>query len=159
MKCSVFLLLLLLALGPPAFSQEKQEDCSTSSYCEEYLRKILKNPVLTGVSMSQKRISRLGDRAAIGLLKGLSDSELLDPGNIPIIIRLVRLAFANHGLIEAKMDRRPHVALLVLQHVESKSRDENHRKQIRELIAELKQIATRAPEGAPPSKSEGTPPL
>jgi hypothetical protein len=70
-----------------------------------------------------KHLPRLGDRAAIAILKLLSPDELADPQKAKNVLDVLRGAFAHSEFIAAKDDRKPEVTLFLLNYMQEKLRD------------------------------------
>ncbi len=89
-------------------------------------------------SSTEKNINRLGDKAAIALLKILKEDELQDPQTIRSTLPIIHRAFAYPKLISEADDRKPSVTLFLLHHLESQVTDPTLKAEISELIKFIK---------------------
>ena len=86
-------------------------------------------------SHSHRALQRLGDAAAIGLLKVLTAEDLLKPATIRDILPMLRQAFSNVNFIREPTDRLPTITMLMLSHLLQTISDDEAKTEIRETIA------------------------
>jgi hypothetical protein len=94
-------------------------------------------------SWGQKGLARLGDRAAIAVLKILEPAELRDPGRIKASLQIVRQAFAQPQLIDSQFDKEPKVILFLLQYMKTARLDTSTQAEIGQTEEFVKQNTTR----------------
>ncbi len=78
---------------------------------------------LNGVSVSftEKEINRLGDRAAIGIMRMVADQPLTQPGQVKIVLSILQDAFRVPGIITVDADRQPKATLFLLASLQNLS--------------------------------------
>lgn len=103
------------------------------------VRGLLDQPEGASISWLDKARDRLGDRAAIALVKIFGEQELLQPGNLHRSLEIMRGAFSAPCIIEIASDRKPSVTLFVLRDLERQVRDETVRKEVVATIAFVEQ--------------------
>jgi hypothetical protein len=69
-------------------------------------------------SVTQKRVSWLGDRAAIALTKILTDEDVREPQTIKGTLDIIHNSFVYPGAITLAVDKKPKVALLLLDYLQ-----------------------------------------
>ena len=115
MKPIIAILVVFLTIGHPGFSQEGSQD----PYSEKLVA-ALANRNAPVVSMQEKAINRLGDRAAIGFVRHLGGS--LTPSTaqeIEGILFVIRMAFAAPAIINSEADREPKATSMLLTYLSS----------------------------------------
>jgi hypothetical protein len=111
---AVSALLLVVASSFPPNAGEVHEDPYSALFirhCLKAFRAGFKDPAIT------KHLPQLGDRAAIGLIKGLSKAEIDDPENLAGILGIIREAFSRPDLIGRRQDREPSATMYFLDHL------------------------------------------
>jgi hypothetical protein len=103
--CPIMLSLLFLSAA------SGQDD----PYSEALVRDALTSHVTT--SFSEKALSRLGDRAAVGIIRTLDDRELGDPSDAKRILWLLETAFSVPENIQVREDRTPKATLFLLHYI------------------------------------------
>lgn len=68
-------------------------------------------------SMQEKAVNRLGDGAAVGLIRHIGAQTPATPHEIEGILFVVRMAFAAPEIISAGADREPKATLLLLSYL------------------------------------------
>lgn len=99
--------LLATIFFSPARAQ--QED----PYAEAIVREALTTHVIT--SFAEKALSRLGDRAAIGVMRSLADKGLSDAVETKRALWVLQTAFSAPGNIAEPADRTPKATLFLLR--------------------------------------------
>lgn len=128
-------LLVLLTSAGEARAQEKTDIYSTAT-----VRGWLQSHA-QGFSASfiEKRVPRLGDRAAISLLKVLKDEEVTDPAKVKLFLPLMHAAFDSPNSITLPEDRQPQVTLLLLNYLKQEVGDLKLKKEIDLVISFIKE--------------------
>jgi len=115
MKHCPWLLLLLLigSLFADAQTCLDQDD----PYAERAIQSALS---LNGVSLSftEKAINRLGDRAALGLMRAMSNQPLTTPDQVRGVLSIIRNSFAAPRVIALDADRKPKATLFLLKYLQ-----------------------------------------
>jgi hypothetical protein len=115
MKYLSYLLLLLLLCPRSATTTTNAED---DPYGEQAVRNALSSNGVT-LSFTEKAINRLGDRAAVGLMRILADKTVTSPDQVKSILSILRTAFSAPSVIAVEADRQPRATLFLLQSLES----------------------------------------
>jgi len=112
-------LILLLLVAVAAFAGE-DEPCQTpiGSY-QLSVESMLKMPEGTSVSWLDKHVSRLGDAAAVVLIRLGAPGNLKNPSDIRKTLHILSLAFDCPSCIERDEDRTTGVTILLLSAIES----------------------------------------
>ncbi len=118
---------------------EACEEACVDQYSMSLIKDLLALPEGISVSVLDKRRDRLGDRAAIGLLKFVNEEELLKPPKLLRSLEIMRGAFSAPCLIEIPADRKPSVTLFVLRDLERRAKDESLRRKILATITFVQQ--------------------
>lgn len=150
-QCAFYLLLLLPgqnAIAVPQTSDEEDRD----EYSMTLVKTLLEQPEGFSVSWLEKRQGRLGDRAAIALLKLFTEQELLEPRRLIRSLSVMRGAFSTPCYIEIVADKKPSVTLFVLRGLERQVKDANVSKQIVETISSVQQNTSASCDGGKPGK-------
>jgi len=121
--CAICTCLAAQSQGDPYEIQLVQGALSARSGAEKIVR-----------SVTQKHLSRLGDRASIALLKILDETELTDPQTIRAFLPLIEVAFAEPRFISLEVDKKPSITLLLLNHLREAVGDENTQRAIQQTI-------------------------
>ena len=74
-------------------------------------------------SWSQKQLSRLGDATSIALIRILDERDLGNPATVRDILPLIRDSFIGTQLITGEENRKPKVALLLLNYLRQVNAD------------------------------------
>jgi hypothetical protein len=111
---SYLLLLLLLCPQSPATTTNVEDD----PYGEQAVRNALSSNGVT-FSFTEKAINRLGDRAAVGLMRIIADKTVTSPDQVKSILSILRTAFSAPSIIAVEADRQPKATLFLLQSLES----------------------------------------
>jgi hypothetical protein len=117
---------LVLCFSISARSQDEEAD----QYSIRLVKGLLDQPEGASVSWLDKARDRLGDRAAIALVKIFGEQELLQPKNLHRSLQIIHGAFSAPCLIEIESDRKPSITLFVLRDLEGRVKDETLRKEI-----------------------------
>jgi hypothetical protein len=89
-------------------------------------------------SVSQKRLFRTGDLAAVALRKLVDEDSLRDPEKIPIFVRIVAESFAYPEFIVRSEDREPKATIALLEHFLAYVQNASTKSFIEETLTQLK---------------------
>jgi hypothetical protein len=115
MKKLIAILVVFLTSGHTGFSQEGSQD----PYSEKLVTTLASRnaPI---ISMQEKAINRLGDRAAIGFVRHLGGSQSPStPQEVQGILFVIRMAFASPEIISSEADREPKATSILLTYLSS----------------------------------------
>ena len=127
------LLTLLLLVTIAAFAGE-DEPCQTP--IENYqpsIESILKSSEGMSVSWLDKHVSRLGDAAAVVLIRLGAPGNLKNPSDIRKALHILSLAFDCPSCIERNEDRTTGVTMLLLSAMEATTQETQLRGQISQI--------------------------
>jgi len=96
-------------------------------------------PPKVSISFVEKQIHRLGDRAAIGLVKIFVESDFRDSEQASKALEIIRSAFAYPDMISRQEDKEPKVALLFLTKLRDQIESSDLRVEIDSLIDFVKE--------------------
>jgi hypothetical protein len=136
---SVLLLGLLVSLLLCSSLNARSQDEDADQYSIRLVKGLLDQPEGASVSWLDKARDRLGDRAAIALVKIFGEQELLQPRNLHRSLQIIHGAFSAPCLIEIASDRKPSITLFVLRDLERQVKDENLRKEVASTITFVEQ--------------------
>lgn len=68
--------------------------------------------------MQEKAVNRLGDRAALGLIRHMGAQIPSDPQELGRILNVIRMAYAAPKMISYDADRDPKATLLLLSYLD-----------------------------------------
>ncbi len=107
-------LVILLTCGQLGLCQKDSQD----PYAEKLVTSFV-TPSGTPIiySMQEKAVNRLGDRAAIGLIRHMSAQAPATPQEVVRIISVIRMAYAAPEVISSDADREPKATLLLLSYL------------------------------------------
>jgi hypothetical protein len=115
MKRLIATLVVFLAVGHTGFSQEGSQD----PYSEKLVA-VLASRNAPVISMQEKAVNRLGDRAAIGFVRHLGGGQTPStPQEVEGILFVIRMAFAAPGIISSEADREPKATSMLLTYLGS----------------------------------------
>jgi len=106
------------------------EDCYNSKGVRSWVELPLGGP--EGITFLERTIYRSGDRIALGIVHGFTQSELLDPVRVRRILSVVRLSFSQPKYITRAEDKDPAVTMLLLSFLESREVDPSLKQTIRD---------------------------
>lgn len=133
----MFIINCLVVLLTCGFMQKDREDYSTG-----FIRSLLQNPHFS-TGFAEKKLSRLGDRVAIAIIKIIDDKDKNDIEKITYIVNfLLPEAFAAPKLIEVEEDKKPKVTLFFLQHLKDTSEDPKLSEEITRAINRIQAQTT-----------------
>src|SRR5216684_1345013 len=101
---SAGLLPLLLIMGAQSNAASLTEH---DPYAENVVRAALIDPSGPVYAFTEKALNRLGDRAAIGLIRLLGEQPALTADQIKRVIEFVRMSFGFPKIIGSDADRQP----------------------------------------------------
>lgn len=81
-------------------------------YSEGFMHDVLASDVTT--SHTEKALSRLGDRAAVAVMRSLADRDMNDPAQVKKILWVLQSAFSVPQNINEPVDRTPKASLFLL---------------------------------------------
>src|SRR6266849_2441933 len=118
--CLLFLLVPQFAATWPGLRPASSNPSGEDPYAERTIRTAM---ALNGVSVSftEKEINRLGDRAAIGIMRMVADQPLTQPGQVKIVLSILQDAFRVPGIITVDADRQPKATLFLLASLQNLS--------------------------------------
>lgn len=109
-----FIALLLFVLGAQiAFSQSGAED----PYAERLVSSLVDRHSAPIISMQEKAVNRLGDGAAVGLIRRVGVQPPATAEEVQSILLVIRMAFAAPQIISSHADHEPKAALLLLAYL------------------------------------------
>jgi hypothetical protein len=107
------LLLVFVLGGQFALCQANPED----PYGEKLVSSFVDHPGAPVISMQEKTVNRLGDGAAVGLIRRLGTHPPATPEELQRILTVVKMAFAIPQIIRSEADREPKATLLLLSYL------------------------------------------
>jgi hypothetical protein len=120
-------LAMLLASGQLAFCQGETQD----SYAEKLVASIVTAPPHTPIlTMQQKAVGRLGDRAAVGLIRHIGAQVPATPQELERILNVIKMAYAVPEAISSDADREPKATSLLLSYLRSLPMSENSKAEV-----------------------------
>ena len=142
-KIVLYVVLFLLSFWGAVVIANAQSEANDEENVNRYpirlVRQLLEQPKGFSVSWLEKRQNRLGDAAAIALVKLLSDQRVLESRVLQRSLEIVRGAFAAPCLIEVPADRKPSITLLFLRDLARRVEDENDKKKILDTVTFVEQ--------------------
>ena len=135
---SILLLGLLASLLLCSSLNARSQDEDADQYSIRLVKGLLDQPEGASVSWLDKARDRLGDRAAIALVK-IFGEELLQPRNLHRSLQIIHGAFSAPCLIEIASDRKPSITLFVLRDLERQVKDETLRKEVASTLTFVEQ--------------------
>ena len=93
------------------------------------------------VSFVEKNIPRRGDQISIALLKIFTDVELSTPEIVRSFLPLIRQSFSQPEAISMGIDKKPRVALFLLNYLQRNISDTQTQRHIEETIKFLQEKA------------------
>jgi len=109
---------LILSMCVPAVCQSLND-----RYPTEAVKRILTSPNAFASGYNEKIVNRLGDGAAIAIIKIFTAKELVKPENVNQILSIVREAFERPEIVPVEEDRNPRVTNLLLRYLENQTTD------------------------------------
>lgn len=114
MKRFVVLVVILVA-GHWAFCQSNSQE---DPYEERLVAYFIGTPgTVVYYSMQVKAVNRLGDGAAIGVMRYLGEQSLTSPEEGTRILGLIKMAYAAPEAIRSDSDREPKATLVLLKYL------------------------------------------
>lgn len=114
------LALFMIALAVWCSAQDKK--CA-DVYSLESVKRALTAPTSFSPGWSEASMNRMGDRAAISVLKVLRADDLSNPDTAHRVLLLLKNAFAKPQIVETEEDRTPEVTNLLLGYLQHLSKD------------------------------------
>ncbi len=93
------------------------------------------------VSFVEKNIPRRGDQISIALLKIFTDDELSNPQTVRTFLPLIQQSFSQPEAISMDIDKKPRVALFLLNYLQRNISDTQTQRHIEETIKFLQEKA------------------
>ena len=111
-----FVLVTVLIWGQMGFSQNESQD----PYAEKLVSSfVTPSGTLIIYSMQEKAVHRLGDRAAVGLIRHMGAQVPATPQELERILNVVKMAYAVPEAISSDDDREPKATSLLLSYLGS----------------------------------------
>ena len=85
-------------------------------------------------SVVEKNIPRRGDQISIALLKIFTDDELSNPQTVRTFLPLIQQSFSQPEAISMDIDKKPRVALFLLDYLQRNISDAQTKRDIQETI-------------------------
>jgi hypothetical protein len=142
-----FILITVLICGQIGFSQNDSQD----PYAEKLVSSfVAPSGTVIILSMHEKAVGRLGDRAAVGLIRHLGAQGPATPQELERILNVIKMAFAVPEAISSDADRDPKATSLLLAYLsslpmsgDSKTEVENTRAYVARRITDYKAKAIK----------------
>jgi hypothetical protein len=128
---------LLCFVAGAGYAQDEvgcERDVDQCQYSTTLVRGLLDTPDGIHTSWLEKRNVRLGDRAAVALLKLYTEQELLEPTRLARALKVIRVAFSSPCNTTISLDKIPKVTVFMLQDLQRQAKDEDAKRQILETI-------------------------
>ena len=126
-------------------------------YSIDAVQRILSSPTAMASGFGEKEMSRLGDRAAIALVKIFSKEDLATPSTVRRILPIIKAAFEQPKIITYEKDRAPDFTIILLRHLSDNIRDPKLRQAIDQTTQYVNQKTAEAANAAPDSgNSDGS---
>lgn len=123
----LFVCVVFLALALPA--QDWQDCKPKGDYSFNDVTAAVHRVTSSGMysGWDEKTFNRSGDLVAVAVLKTLDDSEMASPETAKRVLLVIRWAFAcPQYCVKGTGDRRPRIALLLLEHLNEITRGKMH---------------------------------
>jgi hypothetical protein len=131
MRVFVTLCSVLLAFAIPLSVELDEVD----PYSVEFVRSALRlHSQGIYFSVVEKNIPRRGDQISIALLKIFTDDELSTPEIVRSFLPLIRQSFSQPEAISMDIDKKPRVALFLLDYLQRNISDAQTQRDIQETI-------------------------
>jgi|SRR6266852_9298808 len=91
-------------------------------------------------SAGDKRLARMGDGVAVGLIKIVGWDGMKDPERVKQLLPILLKGFSQPRFIVKEDDKNPAVTLLLLDYLKQNTTDGNVRKRIEETILAIQQV-------------------
>ena len=131
MRVFVTLCSVLLTFAIPLSVQLDEAD----PYSVEFVRSALRlHSQGIYFSVVEKNIPRRGDQISIALLKIFTDNELSTPEIVRSFLPLIRQSFSQPEAISMDIDKKPRVALFLLNYLQRNISDTQTQRDIEETI-------------------------
>ena len=138
MRVFVTLCSVLLTFAIPLNGQSNEAD----PYSIDFVHKALSlHSQGIYVSFVEKNIPRRGDQISIALLKIFTDNELSTPEIVRSFLPLIRQSFSQPEAISMDIDKKPRVALFLLNYLQRNISDTQTQRHIEETIKFLQEKA------------------
>ena len=146
MRVFAIISLFLLASGSATSGQlETQDPYWTAIIKFEF--KMNENGRRVISSWSQRILVRLGDRAAVSILKILEPAEVKDPEKVKACLFIIQQAFAAPQSISLEADKDPRVTLFMLEYWKQNIADPKTQDSIEETLRYVQKQVGGAPLG------------
>ena len=138
MKLFMAILFLMLCFSSSMIGQSEEADPYSVKLVQAALRTRSGGLIIAKV---QTHLARIGDGAAIALLKIFNEAELTDPQTVKSFLPIIRDAFSQPQFISVDIDRKPMVTLFLLKQLQRNITDT----QTEIAIEETVKFVTRRP--------------
>jgi hypothetical protein len=110
----LLIVVIVLGIGQRSFSESHTQD----PYDEALVTSFVCPPgTFIIYSMQEKAVNRLGDRAAIGLIRYLGTRDPSTSKEVERILGVIKMAYAEPEAINSDGDREPKATLLLLAYL------------------------------------------
>ena len=106
--------LILVALDTSCHAQSK---ACADAYSLETIQNALSAPESFSVGWQEAAVNRMGDRAAVSILKLVEADQLAKPEVVNKVLMILQEAFARPEIVAAEEDRVPQVTRFVLRYL------------------------------------------
>ena len=96
-------------------------------YAVAVLQAVLAQPIGVSVGFLEKALTRLGDRAAVALLKLYNDEDWSNSQSVMRALGIIQVAMRAPHVIAARFDQSPDVSILLLRTMLENAGDDDTR--------------------------------
>ena len=96
-------------------------------YAVAVLQRVLAQPIGVSFGFNEKALTRLGDRAAVALLKLYNDEDWSNSQSVMRALGIIEVAMRAPHVIAARFDQSPDVSILLLRTILKNAADEDAR--------------------------------
>jgi hypothetical protein len=153
-KNCITIVLAVLFLSVPVRAQSR--DLYSVKDVARLMRLRQARPYIS-TGFSEKMTERLGDRAAVALLKIYGKEGLKQPSTLTAALGLIREAFSYPNVISNPEDKKPDVTLLLLQALSDETESSETKRDIGEVLDFVKQKARELRMGPTEQRSDQSP--
>ena len=137
---------VLIATGSQAGPTVPQTDQVPDTYLLSWTKRCIQERQMDLRSGHQLRyMPRLGDKAAVAIIKIYDGPDLKDPKNVKAYLPLIQLAFHDPRLVMDEEDRNSAVTLFLLHYLRANIQDAALKGEISKVEEKVRQAAPRSP--------------
>src|SRR5215470_12067759 len=96
-------------------------------YAVAVLQGVLAQPIGVSAAFNEKALTRLGDRAAVALLKLYNDEDWSNSQSVMRALGIIQVAMRAPHVIAARFDQSPDVSILLLRTILKNADDDDAR--------------------------------